>query len=332
MCSGEPKTDIAFALSYIERWLLRNKINTTSSSQADLILPNLWLCYTGAETREEGGTHCQRALAAEGDRGAEEVRQQEEAETASGCPRQWCRSNGRTGGTEGSLPCSWVEEGWLPSEREQRSRIIAWHREWEPLSWLRTKRQFFLSLVSTHPSVSFSLASSILTPRYATAAVIGALQRRGKRAQFWDYPQACEWGGAESHGNGARPVELMMMNDSCTTHRSRVPRRSSRRIKGGAMTVRVDQAWTFICVVCGSHLWGAAAFLLCLFILLLKCFKHSPVPASFPYLRTVCHLHLTHLLTARLPTLSPAADLAEPPTIVLLKCCNFAFKMLEFRI
>ncbi len=40
-----------------------------------------------------------------------------------------------------------------------------------------------------------------------------------------------EWGGAESHGNGARPVELMMMNDSCTTHRSRVPRRSSRRIK-----------------------------------------------------------------------------------------------------
>ncbi len=26
----------------------------------------------------------------------------------------------------------------------------------------------------------------------------------------------------------------------------------------------------------------------------------------------VCHLHLTHLLTACLPTLSPAADLAEP--------------------
>ncbi len=26
----------------------------------------------------------------------------------------------------------------------------------------------------------------------------------------------------------------------------------------------------------------------------------------------VCHLHLTHLFTARLPTLSPAADLAEP--------------------
>ncbi len=60
----------------------------------------------------------EEALAAEGDRGAEEVGQQEEAETASGCPRRWCWSNGRAGGAEGSLPCSWVEEGWLPSKRE----------------------------------------------------------------------------------------------------------------------------------------------------------------------------------------------------------------------
>ncbi len=74
------------------------------------------------ETREEGGTRCQRALAAEGDRGAEEIGQQEVAETASGCPKRWCWSNGRAGGTEGSLPCSWDEEGWLPSERERRSR------------------------------------------------------------------------------------------------------------------------------------------------------------------------------------------------------------------
>ncbi len=80
------------------------------------------LCYIGAETREEGGTRCQRALAAEEDRGAKNVRQQEEAETASGCPRRWCWSNRRTGGTEGLLPCSWVMEGWLPSERERRSR------------------------------------------------------------------------------------------------------------------------------------------------------------------------------------------------------------------
>ncbi len=135
----------------------------------------------------------EEALAAEGDRGAEEVGQHGEAETASGCPRRWCWNDRRSGGTEGSLPCSWVEEGWLPSKRERRSRrrspggrsllpsamsgeeqgtgdslpatldrrshrrpprgggalgrppkmssTIAWHREWEPLSWLRTERQ-----------------------------------------------------------------------------------------------------------------------------------------------------------------------------------------------
>ncbi len=74
------------------------------------------------ETREEGGTRCQRALAAEWDRGAEKIGQQEVAETDSGCPKRWCWSKRRTGGTEDSLPCSWVEEGWLPSERERRSR------------------------------------------------------------------------------------------------------------------------------------------------------------------------------------------------------------------
>ncbi len=41
------------------------------------------LHYIGAETREEGGTRCQRALAAEWDRGAEKIGQQEVAETAS---------------------------------------------------------------------------------------------------------------------------------------------------------------------------------------------------------------------------------------------------------
>ncbi len=40
-----------------------------------------------------------------------------------------------------------------------------------------------------------------------------------------------EWGGAESRGNGARPVEWMIMNDTCATHRSRVPRRSFGRNK-----------------------------------------------------------------------------------------------------
>ncbi len=197
------------------------------------------LHYIGAETREEGGTRCQRALAAEGDRGAEEIGQQEETEIASGCPRRWCWSKRREGGTEDSLPCSWVEEGWLPSEREQRSRPVRLEAEAcchlpclgrsrergtrcrlpstggatavrqeaeehravhqrcpvpshgtasEPLSWLRTERQcvrepdrdfFFFSLpslvsVTPHPSVSFSLASSVLTPRYAAAALTGS--------------------------------------------------------------------------------------------------------------------------------------------------------------
>ncbi len=40
-----------------------------------------------------------------------------------------------------------------------------------------------------------------------------------------------ECGGAESRGNGARPVEWMIMNDTCATHRSRVPRRSFGRNK-----------------------------------------------------------------------------------------------------
>ncbi len=42
-----------------------------------------------------------------------------------------------------------------------------------------------------------------------------------------------------------------------------------------------------LCFVCGSRPRGAAAFHLYLFILLLKCVKCSPVPASFfPYLST----------------------------------------------
>ncbi len=197
------------------------------------------------ETREEGGTRCQRALAAEGDRGAEEIGQQEEAETASGCPKRWCWSNGRAVGTGGSLPCSWDEEGWLPSERERRSRrrspvvrsllpsarlveeqgtgdslpaaldrrshrcppgggrasgrppkrssTIAWHREWaaqlvEDQAAVcpgTGPRFFFFSLpslfsVTPHPSVSFSLASSVLTPRYAAAALMGSPRERGE--------------------------------------------------------------------------------------------------------------------------------------------------------
>ncbi len=100
-----------------------------------------------------------------------------------------------------------------------------------------------------------------------------------------------EWGGAESRGNGARPVELMIMSDTCATHRSRVPRRSSGRIKGGATTVEDERGPGLdfnLCFVCGSRPWGAAALLLCLFILL-KLFKCSPVPASFFPIYELCY-------------------------------------------
>ncbi len=93
----------------------------------------------------------------------------------------------------------------------------------ELLSWLRTERQcvrepdrdFFSSLpslfsVTPHPSVSFSLASSVLTPRYAAAALTGSPRERGEggsRAQSRGYPPACEgrWGYVKS-GAGPRAV------------------------------------------------------------------------------------------------------------------------------
>ncbi len=70
-----------------------------------------------------------------------------------------------------------------------------------------------------------------------------------------------EWGGAESRGNGARPVvndyQLMIMNNTCDIHQSRVPRRNSGRIKGGVTTVEDERepGLDFIlCFVCGSRL------------------------------------------------------------------------------
>ncbi len=81
-----------------------------------------------------------------------------------------------------------------------------------------------------------------------------------------------EWGGAESRGNGARPVELMIMSDTCTTHRSRVPRRSSGRIKGGATTVEDERGLglDFICVLCVAVVREGLPLYccVCLFVLL----------------------------------------------------------------
>ncbi len=59
------------------------------------------------------------------------------------------------------------------------------------------------------------------------------------------------------------------MNDTCTAHRSRVPRRSFGRVKWGVTTVEDERGPGLgfsLCFVCGSRPWGAAAFHLCLFI------------------------------------------------------------------
>ncbi len=82
------------------------------------------------------------------------------------------------------------------------------------------------------------------------------------------------------------------MSDTCATHRSRVPRRSSGRIKGGATTVEDERGPGLdfnLCFVCGSRPWGAAALLLCLFMLL-KYFECSPVPASFFPFYELCYI------------------------------------------
>ncbi len=83
------------------------------------------------------------------------------------------------------------------------------------MSGNRTEIYFFSSLpslvsVTPHPSVSFSLASSVLTPRYAAAALTGSPRERGEggsRAQSRGYPPACEgrWGYVAS-GAGPRAV------------------------------------------------------------------------------------------------------------------------------
>ncbi len=85
----------------------------------------------------------------------------------------------------------------------------------------------------------------------------------------------------------------MIMIDTCATHRSRVPRRSSGRIKGGASTVEDERGPGLdfsLCFVCGSRPWGAAALLLCLLICLLNFFECSPVPASFFPFYELCYI------------------------------------------
>ncbi len=97
-----------------------------------------------------------------------------------------------------------------------------------------------------------------------------------------------EWGGAESRGNGARPVEWMIMNDTCATHRSRVPRRSFGRNKRRSDDIgrreRTRPGFYFMFCVRQSSARGCR-FSVMFGYFVIKMFKCSPVPASFfPYI------------------------------------------------
>ncbi len=112
------------------------------------------------------------------------------------------------------------------------SSTIAWRRgASEPLSCWGTERQwwsgnrtrFFFPLspslvsVTPHPSVSFSLASSVLTPRYAAAALTGSPGRGGGggvERSLGSTPRPASGDGSmwrvgrgREPWNGARPVE-----------------------------------------------------------------------------------------------------------------------------
>ncbi len=85
----------------------------------------------------------------------------------------------------------------------------------------------------------------------------------------------------------------MIMSDTCATHRSRVPRRSSGRIKGGVMTVEDERGagldFYFGFCLRQSSVRGCR-FSVMFVYLIIKCVKCSPVPASFfPYISTALH-------------------------------------------
>ncbi len=112
----------------------------------------------------------------------------------------------------------------------------------------------------------------------------------GRGREPWERSEAggvddcSEWGGAESRGSGARPVELMIMSNTCATHTVSSPteelRKDKRRSDDSGRRERTSPGFS-VCFVCGSCPWGAGALLLCLFMLLsLLNVRRFPPPSS----------------------------------------------------
>ncbi len=84
---------------------------------------------------------------------------------------------------------------------------------------------------------------------------------------------------------------IMIMNDTCATHRSQVPRRSSGRIKGGAMTVEDERepCLDFIVFYVQQLSVRGYCFYFVFVYFIIKVFKCSPVPASFFPIEELCY-------------------------------------------
>ncbi len=88
---------------------------------------------------------------------------------------------------------------------------------------------------------------------------------------------------------------LMIMSDTCTTHRSRVPRRSSGWIKGGVTTMEDERGpgLDFYFVFCMWQSFARGCRLLsfyCLFISLLKCLNVCRFPPLSSRINELCYI------------------------------------------
>ncbi len=176
------------------------------------------------------------------------------------------------------------------------SSTIAWHREWEPLSWLRTERQrvgepdreFFFFSFPLSPLSSLSLLilpSPFLSPRLSLPP--GTLRppwraplgggRGGVERSLGSTPRPARGdGGMWRVGRGREPWERSEaggVNDNERHLRHSPvssPTEELRRIKEERQQwkTREDQAWILICVLCAAVVREGLPlyFCVCLFV------------------------------------------------------------------